>query len=111
MAEGPADSDEEFAEELHPTADDTAVNQDVTLQEEEFSTSELSSPDPPLEVRFLEGIISSAVTQGLSSVTSRQDQDDDDDADDGRQTGNCKIFVICLACAIKGPKTWGRPQC
>lgn len=86
VAEGPADSDEEFAEELHPTADDAAVNQDVTLQEEQFSASEPSSPDPPLEVRVLEGIISSAVTQGLSSMTSRQDQDDDD-ADDGRQTG------------------------
>lgn len=110
MAEGPADSDEEFAEELHPTADDAAVNQDVTLQEEQFSASEPSSPDPPLEVRVLEGIISSAVTQGLSSMTSRQDQDDDD-TDDGRQTGNCKIFVICLACTTKGPKTWGRPQC
>ena len=78
--QGPADSDEEFAEDFHPVADDTAVNQDVTLQDEASSTSEPPTPDPPLEVRFLEAVISSAVTQGLSSVTSRRD--------DGTQAGN-----------------------
>lgn len=65
LGDGPADSDEEFAEDFQPSADNSAFNRDNTLQDEEFKT--LPSFEHPLEVRVLEEIISSAVTQGLSS--------------------------------------------
>ena len=71
----PADSDDEFAKDLSPVTDDTVGNQDkfVPPQDEAFSESEPSSSAPPVEVKLLEGLISSAITQGLSSITSRKD--------------------------------------
>ena len=73
----PADSDDEFAKDFSPVADDTVVNelQDkfVPSQDEDFRESEPSSSAPPVEVKLLEEFISSAVTQGLSSITSRKD--------------------------------------
>ncbi|XP_078377034.1 reticulophagy regulator 3-like isoform X1 [Oculina patagonica] len=70
----PADSDDEFAKEIHPVTDDTPVNQDaIPLQEEEFSSSEPSSPVQSVEAKLLQGIISSAITQGLSSIATSQD--------------------------------------
>ncbi|PFX33209.1 reticulophagy regulator 3-like [Stylophora pistillata] len=73
--EMPADSDDEFAKDLSPVTDDTVGNQDkfVPPQDEAFSESEPSSSAPPVEVKLLEGLISSAITQGLSSITSRKD--------------------------------------
>ena len=88
---GPVDSDEEFAEDVQPNADDKAVDQDDTLQDEEFSASEPPSPELPVEVKFLEGIISSAVTQGLSSITNTAEhQEDNDDT----PAGKYNILVI-----------------
>lgn len=73
--EMPADSDDEFAKDFSPVADDTVVNEDkfVPSQDEDFRESEPSSSAPPVEVKLLEGFISSAVTQGLSSITSIKD--------------------------------------
>ena len=96
FAEGdvPADSDEEFAQDFHPNADNTAVDQDDTLQdEEEFSASEPPSPELPVEVRFLEGIISSAVTQGLTSITNGEDHQENIN-DDHTPAGKYNILVI-----------------
>lgn len=73
--EASVDSDDEFAEDFRPVTDNTPVNQaDVPLQDEELSSSEPSSPVPPVEAKLLQGIISSAITQGLSSITNRQDE-------------------------------------
>lgn len=71
----PADSDDEFAKDFSPVADDTVVNEDkfVPSQDEDFRESEPSSSAPPVEVKLLEGFISSVVTQGLSSITSIKD--------------------------------------
>lgn len=71
----PADSDDEFAKDFSPVADDTVVNEDkfVPSQDEDFRESEPSSSAPPVEVKLLEEFISSAVIQGLSSITSRKD--------------------------------------
>ncbi|XP_058964996.1 reticulophagy regulator 3 [Pocillopora verrucosa] len=73
--EMPADSDDEFAKDFSPVADDRVVNEDkfVPSQDEDFRESEPSSSAPPVEVKLLEEFISSAVTQGLSSITSRKD--------------------------------------
>ena len=90
--DGPADSDEEFAEDFQPNADDKAVDQDDTLQDEEFSASEPPSPELPVEVKFLEGIISSAVTQGLSSITNSAERPENNE--DDTPAGKHNILVI-----------------
>ena len=70
----PADSDDEFAKDFNPVTDDTSVDQgNITLQDEESSSSEPSSPVPPVEVKLVQGLIASAVSQGLSSIVNRQD--------------------------------------
>ena len=73
LGDGPADSDDEFAEDFQPSADNSAFNRDTNLQDEEFKTS--PSFERPLEVRVLEEIISSAVTQGLSSGAKLTNQE------------------------------------
>ena len=84
--EQPGDSDDEFAEDLRPLVEETAVNQDVTLQEVEPSSSEPPTPEPPLQVKFLEKVIASAVSQGLSSLIDvSQNQNDDDSVQAGKK--------------------------
>lgn len=72
--EAVADSDDEFAKELNPVTDDTSGDQgNIPLQDEESSSSEPSSPVPPVEAKLLQGLITSAISQGLSSIAHRQD--------------------------------------
>ena len=83
--EQPGNSDDEFAEDLRPLVEETTVNQDVTLQESEPTSSESPTPEPPLQVKFLEKVIASAVSQGLSSLADvSQNQNDDDSAQAGK---------------------------
>ena len=64
--ESSLDSDEEFTKDFHPIADDdTAVDHNDTFVDEVLSMPESPTTDLPVEVRFLEGIISSAVNQDL----------------------------------------------
>ncbi|KAJ7391907.1 hypothetical protein OS493_016203 [Desmophyllum pertusum] len=72
--EAPADSDDEFAKDFNPVTDGASVNEEnITLQDEELSSSEPPSPVPPVEAKLLQGLISSAITQGLSSIANTQD--------------------------------------
>ena len=72
--EAPADSDDEFAKDFNPVTDDTSADQEkIPVQDEELSSSEPSSPVPPVQAKLLHGLISSAISQGLSSIANRQD--------------------------------------
>ena len=65
--------------------DDTSIDQGkVPLQEEESSSSEPSSPVPPVEAKLLQGLITSAISQGLSSIANRQD--------DQETQGECNLI-------------------
>ncbi|XP_068715658.1 reticulophagy regulator 3-like isoform X2 [Montipora capricornis] len=80
--ESSLDSDEEFTKDFHPIAgDDTAVDHNDTFVDhndtfvdEVLSMPESLTTDLPVEVRFLEGIISSAVNQDLSLVTRKAEE-------------------------------------
>lgn len=93
--EAPADSDDEFAKDFNPVTDDTSVDQDnIPLQDEESSSSEPSSPVPPVEAKLLQGLITSAISQGLSSIANRED--------DQETQGKCNSSHN-PSCAV----TWG----
>ena len=65
--------------------DDTSVDQGkVPLQDEESGSSEPSSPVPPVEAKLLQGLITSAISQGLSSIANRQD--------DQETQGECNLI-------------------
>lgn len=85
--EAQADSDDEFAKELNPVTEDTPIDQgNIPLQDEESSSSEPSSPVPPVEAKLFQGLITSAISQGLSSITNRQD--------DQEMQGECNHNVV-----------------
>lgn len=91
--EAPADSDDEFAKDFNPVADDTSVNQDnITLQDEESSSSEPSSPVPPVEAKLLQGLITSAISQGLSSIANRQDDHETQGEGNSSDNPRCDKF-------------------
>ena len=72
--EAPADSDDEFARNFNPVTDDTVVDQEIiAVQDGESSSSEPSSPVPPVEAKLLQGLITSAISKGLSSIANRED--------------------------------------
>lgn len=65
------DSDEEFAKNFAPNA----VNHHDSLLGEDGSSLDSSSAGQPPEVKFLDGIISSAVAQGLNSIITRKEEE------------------------------------
>lgn len=71
MADREGDSDEEFSKNFAPNA----VNHHDALLGEDGSALDSSSADPPPEVKFLDGIISSAVAQGLNSIIMKKEEE------------------------------------
>ena len=71
---------------MNPVTEDTPIDQgNIPLQDEESSSSEPSSPVPPVEAKLLQGLITSAISQGLSSIANRQD--------DQEMQGECNYAV------------------
>lgn len=69
---------------MNPVTKDTPIDQgNIPLQDEESSSSEPSSPVPPVEAKLLQGLITSAISQGLSSIANRQD--------DQEMQGECNL--------------------
>ena len=71
---------------MNPVTADTPIDQgNIPLQDEESSSSEPSSPVPPVEAKLLQGLITSAISEGLSSIANRQD--------DQQKQGECNYAV------------------
>lgn len=71
MTDREGDSDEEFSKNFAPNA----VNHHDSLLGEDGSSLDSSSAGQPPEVKFLDGIISSAVAQGLNSIITRKEEE------------------------------------
>lgn len=72
---------------MNPVTEDAPIDQgNIPLQDEEFSSSEPSSPVPSVEAKLLQGLITSAISQGMSSIANRQD--------DQEMQGECNHNVV-----------------